>query len=124
MSESLGRCYADGEVLIKQGEVGDRMFVIQRGKVRVVRETGDGDSFLREAGEGELLGEMSIFDKEVRSATVRAVGPVQAITVDKNNFLRRVHEDPTLAFQLVRVMSRRVRELSEKLAAVSRDASL
>jgi len=122
MSESLGKHYSDGEILIKQGEVGDCMFVIQSGRVRIVRETRDGESFLREAGEGELLGEMSIFDKEVRSATVRAAGPVQALTVDKNNFLRRVHEDPTLAFRLVRVMSRRVRELSEKLAEASREA--
>lgn len=116
MSEALGKDYKDGEVLIRQGEVGDRMFVVEEGEVQVLRETDNGEVLLRVAGPGELLGEMSIFDHEVRSATVRAKGPVRALTVDKKNFLRRVHEDPTLAFRLVSSMSNRVRDLSEKLA--------
>lgn len=52
-------------------------------------------------GEGEIIGEMAIFENEVRSATVRASGQARLLTVDKRNFLRRVHEDPSLAYRIV-----------------------
>jgi CRP-like cAMP-binding protein len=65
-----------------------------------------------------MLGEMGVFLKDVRSASVRARGQVRAMTIDKKNFLRRISEDPTIAFRLVETLSRRVRELSQELARV------
>ena len=59
---------------------------------------------------------MAIFEREVRSATVRAVGEARILTVDRRTFLRRVQEDPSLAFNILRTMSGRIRELTEKLA--------
>jgi CRP-like cAMP-binding protein len=66
--------------------------------------------------EGEIFGEMAIFEREVRSATVRAQGEARVLTVDKKTFLRRVQEDPSLAFNLVQMMSRRIRRLSDEIA--------
>jgi len=113
---ALGRVYEDGETLVRQGDVGDVMFVIQEGEVEVVHE-GDGrETQLAIIGEGGLVGEMAIFLREPRTATVRAKGRVRALTVDKKNFLRRVNEDPSIAFRLVESLSRRVRELSAEVA--------
>jgi CRP-like cAMP-binding protein len=55
---------------------------------------------------------MAIFEQEVRSATVRALGIARVLTIDKKNFMRRIHEDPSLAYHMVQTMSRRIRELS------------
>ena len=115
-SGTLGRVYEDGEILLKQGDVGDSMFVIQEGEVEVVLERNGRETLLHTAGAGEMLGEMAIFLHEARSATVRAKGRARALTVDKKNFLRRINEDPSIAFRLVESMSRRVRELSRELA--------
>ncbi len=60
---------------------------------------------------GDFIGEMAIFDRDVRSATVRAKGQVRMLTVDKKNFMSRIHEDPSLAFRIVETMSHRLREL-------------
>ncbi len=98
---SLGRVYQDGEVIIREGDIGDCMYVIQQGQVEIIREGNEDEFHIGMRGEGEFFGEMAIFDREVRSATVRAVGQVRVITVDKKNFLRRVHADPSLAFRLV-----------------------
>jgi CRP-like cAMP-binding protein len=117
---SLGRVYEDGEILVKQGEVGDAMFVIQEGEVEVVKERDGRETVLATLGAGEMLGEMAVFLRETRSATVRAKGRARAITIDKKNFLRRVNEDPSIAFRLVETLSRRVRELSEEVARVKR----
>lgn len=112
----LGKIYQDGEVIVRQGEVGDCMYVVQEGKVEVVLETEGREIRLAELGEGELIGEMAIFDREVRMATVRAFGKARVLTVDERNFLRRVHEDPSLAYRLVRTMSQRIRELTTEVA--------
>jgi CRP/FNR family transcriptional regulator, cyclic AMP receptor protein len=113
---TLGRVYEDGEVLVRQGDAGDSMFVIQEGEVEIVVERDGRETVLRTAKAGEMLGEMAIFLHEKRSATVRAKGRARALTVDKRNFLRRINEDPSIAFRLVETMSRRVRDLSEEIA--------
>lgn len=120
---TLGRVYEDGEILVRQGDVGDAMFVIQEGEVEIVLERGGRETVLRTAQAGEMLGEMAIFLREQRSATVRAKGRARVLTVDKKNFLRRINEDPSIAFRLVETMSRRVRDLSEELAQLKRAQS-
>jgi CRP-like cAMP-binding protein len=120
-SGALGKVYQPGDVLINQGDVGDCMFVIQEGQVAVEREQGGENIFLGMRGAGEFLGELAIFEKEVHMATARAVTQVRALTVDKKNFLRRIHEDPSLAYRLCQLMSRRIRELSQQVAMLNQE---
>ena len=115
-SGALGKIYQDGEVIIRQGDEGNCMYVIQEGQVEVLQEVNGRQVQLGVRTEGEYLGEMAIFDREVRSATVRALGEARVLTVDKKNFLRRIAEDPSLAFQLVQNMSARIRDLSGKIS--------
>ena len=113
---ALGKVYQDGEIITRQGDVGQVMYVIQQGKVEVLMEKDGRETLLRVAEEGEFLGEMSIFDHVVRSATLRAQGEVKVLTIDKRNFLKRIHVDPSLAFRIVQTMSQRVRELGDEVA--------
>jgi CRP/FNR family transcriptional regulator, cyclic AMP receptor protein len=113
---SLGRVYRDGETVVRQGEVSEGMFVIQEGTVEVVVEKDGQQVFLRTLGKGEFIGEMGIFERLPRSATVRARGDARLLSVDRKTFLRRIHEDPSLAFRVVETLSRRVRDLSDELA--------
>ena len=120
-SGELGKIYQDGEVIICEGEVGNCMYVIQEGQVEVViKGEDDREVRLGVRKEGEFIGEMAIFDRDVRSATVRALGEARVLTVDKKNFMRRVHEDPSLAFRLVETMSHRIRELSDEVGRLKR----
>ena len=112
----LGKTYNDGDVIIKQGDSGDCMFVIQSGKVDVIKESNGQEIHLATRNEGDFFGEMSLFSREVRSATIRAKGTVVALTVDKRNLLGRIQKDPSLAFRIIETMSRRIRELSEEYA--------
>jgi CRP-like cAMP-binding protein len=118
---ALGREYEDGAIIVRQGDAGDSMFVIQEGQVEVLTEKDGRETRLRIAGEGEFMGEMAIFERIDRSATLRALGPVRVLTIDKKNFLRRVHEDPSLAFRIVKTMSARIRELSDEIARLKHE---
>ncbi len=119
--ESLGREYDDQEVICHQGEAGDRMFVLQTGQAVVIREDEGTDTIIDTLEKGDVFGEMAIFDKQPRSATVRAQGKARVLTLDKRTFLKRVHEDPSLAFQVLKKMSLRIRSLHQQIDTLSRE---
>jgi CRP-like cAMP-binding protein len=112
----LGKEYHDGELIVEQGAEGDCMYVIQKGKVEIVARDGEKEVRLAVRGPGDIIGEMALFEKETRSADVRALGTARLLRIDRRNFMARIHEDPTLAFRLVQMLSSRVRELSKQLA--------
>lgn len=112
---ALGKSYRDGETIIRQGDAGDCMFVIQEGNAEVIRE-GDGrEVCLSTLGKGDVFGEMSLFMRDTRSATVRAKGDTRILTIDKKTFMRRVHEDPSFAFRVLQEMACRIRKLDTDL---------
>lgn len=117
---ALGKVYQDGEIIIHQGEVGDYMYIIQEGQVEVVVEEDGQEVRLAVREVGEPLGEMEIFEGQPNCATVRALGQARILTVDKKNFLRRLHEDPSLAYHMMQTMSHRARELSAEVVRLER----
>jgi CRP-like cAMP-binding protein/flavin-dependent dehydrogenase len=113
---ALGKIYQNGEIIVRQGEIGDCMYVVQDGSVEVVIKSGEQEVQLNILGKDEFFGEMAIFEQEIRTATVRALGPARILTIDHKNFLQRIHEDPSLAYRLMEVMSNRINKLSEEVA--------
>lgn len=118
-SRNLGRNYRSGEVIVMQGESGDCMYVIQSGQVEVMQRLGSEEVRLAVLGPGDFFGEMALFEREVRSATVRAMGEARVLTIDKRTFMNRVHEDPSLAYRLVQTLSQRLRKVSAAYTRVS-----
>lgn len=114
----VGKVYQDGDVIIRQGEVGNCMYVIQSGKAEVVEETNGQTVPLAVLSENDFFGEMAIFEDQVRSATVRALGAVRVLTVDKKTLLRRIQQDPALAFRILEHICNRIRKLDCELARV------
>jgi flavin-dependent dehydrogenase len=117
----LGKFYQPGDTLIRQGEIGDSMLVIQEGQVVLMREQDGEEVFLGVRSSGEVLGENAIFEKEVHTATVRALSDVRVVTVDKENFNLRIHEDPSLGYRLFNLSSRRIRELSQQVTMLNQE---
>ncbi|MBF0192619.1 MAG: cyclic nucleotide-binding domain-containing protein [Magnetococcales bacterium] len=109
---SLGREFADGEVILREGDVGDCLYVILEGQAEVVVDDG-GEEPLRLAvlEKDGFFGEMSLFSDYPRVATVRALGPVRVMTVDKRGLLRWLGDDPTLSLRILLKMVERIRLL-------------
>lgn len=119
----LGKEYADGDVICRQGEQGDRMFMIEAGRAEVLHDENGLEAVVGELGAGDLFGEMAIFEQQPRSATVRARGTTRVLTLDKRGFLKRVHDDPSTAYRLVEEMSRRIRSLDAELSRLKGHAA-
>ena len=114
----VGRVYQGGEVIVRQGEVGNCMYVIQSGRAEVVEEMDGQAVSLAVLSESDFFGEMALFEDQVRSATVRALGTVRVLTVDKKILLRRIQQDPALAFRILEHMCSRIRKLDCELARI------
>ncbi|MEJ2547335.1 MAG: cyclic nucleotide-binding domain-containing protein [Gemmatimonadota bacterium] len=112
----LGTNYYGGETIIQQGETGDCMYVVQSGQVEVVQTVEGGEQRLAILETGDFFGEMALFEREVRSATVRALVDARVLKIDKKTLLRRIKEDPLLAVNLLQTMSGRIRDLNAGLA--------
>ena len=117
----LGKLYSDGEVIIKQGDAGNCMYVIQSGEVEVISDNNGKEVRLAIRKEGDFFGEMSLFSKELRSATIRALGDTRILTVDRKNLLKSIQKDPSLAFRIIETLSKRIRDLSEEIAPYKLD---
>jgi len=111
----LGKVYADGEAIVRQGDRGACMYVIQSGSVDVMEESGGRALRLATLEAGEFFGEMAIFERQARSATIRARGEARVLTIDRRTLMRRIQNDPTIAFNLLQTLSHRVRVLDAEV---------
>lgn len=118
-SNALGKLYRDGDIIMRQGEMGDCMYLILEGKVEVLQRKDEQEYSLAVLGKGDFFGEMGLFDHDVRSTTARALGGAILLTIDKRMFMHRIHEDASFAYKILRRMSRRIRELEALLVNVA-----
>jgi len=112
---TLGQQYNDGDIIIKQGEEGNCLYVIQEGKVGVFHKRGDKEIQVAELVQTDFFGEMGLFEKDVRSCTVRSIGESKVLTIDKKNFYKTIQKDPSLAYRLLEKMSKRLRHTNSML---------
>ena len=120
-SGELGKEYKNGEIIIKQGESGNCMYVIQSGEVEVLRDNNGSQVRLAVRKTGDFFGEMALFSKEVRSATIKALGDSRVLTVDRKNLLNSIQKDPSLAFRIIETLSKRLRDLSLEIVSYKSD---
>lgn len=112
---ALGRLYRDGERICRQGELAECMYIVQQGRAEVVAEEPEGEMRLSVMNVGDMFGELALITREPRIATVRSLGVSRVLTIDKKNFLKRVHEDPSMAFRVMESLAKRINDLNEKV---------
>ncbi len=113
--DSLGKDYEDGDNIFEERSIGREMYIILSGKVKVIKEKGNVKTTLATLEEGDFFGEMSLFDNNPRSATVKALGNVKLLEINQKNFLKKISRDPSLAFRMLEKMSQRIRKSDEKI---------
>jgi CRP/FNR family cyclic AMP-dependent transcriptional regulator len=116
--------YADGAVIIAEGEPGNRMFFICAGAVKVVKGHGaPGAVTLAQFGPGNFFGEMSLVESVNRSASVVAAGDVSVCTLKGTDFHRLFQVRPDqygiVMLNLARDLARRLRALDERYWEIS-----
>jgi hypothetical protein len=110
---------AAGETIFHKGDLGDSLYIIITGKLRV----DDDDHLLNYLGESDVFGEMALLDAEPRVASVTAVEPTHLLRLDQAPFYELIADRPEVAIGLIHVLTRhlraRVRDVTELKARMA-----
>jgi len=105
------------EELFHQGSVGSQLYVVVRGRLKVLTTSPDGDEIVFNiVGPGEVLGELAILNEAPRSATVRAIEVCEFLSLNRRDLLSFLQSHPTAGLKLAQVLAQRVSQLSELLS--------
>jgi len=112
-----------GEVIFKEGEVGDTFYMVLEGRIRISKGiTGGGEEALAILDKGSYFGEMALIDEFPRSASAIAQTDCQLLLMDKSDFLKLVSTHKDLAYKLLwmfcKTLSHRLRETNEKISSL------
>ncbi|MBB4286937.1 cyclic nucleotide-binding domain-containing protein [Roseospira goensis] len=92
-----------GQILFREGEFGDRAYVVRSGRLEVSRRIGSAEVVIAVEGPGTILGEMALIDDHPRSATVRAMEDARLTVVPKEAFqFHLARTDPVIRLLLER----------------------
>ena len=109
-----------GEVLFREGEMGDELFIVVNGEAKVSKD----EIFLTTIRPGGHFGELALLGDGVRSATVAAHNELKALALDRTAFYEITSEDPQLGFQLMwrfsQYLSGRLKSVSADIARIGR----
>ncbi|HVA60731.1 MAG TPA: Crp/Fnr family transcriptional regulator [Mycobacteriales bacterium] len=106
-----------GEIVFREGELGDRLYIVLDGKVKISRSAGDGrENMLAVLGPGDLLGELSLFDPGERTATATTLTEVALVSLDHADLRPWLLEHPQVAEFLLAALARRLRRTNEAMA--------
>lgn len=106
-----------GQVVFREGDPGDRLYILATGKVKVGHASGDGrENLLAVLGPSETLGELSMFDPAPRNATATAVAETKLYALSQADFFRVLQQRPEVGRHMLAALARRLRKTNDSLA--------
>jgi CRP-like cAMP-binding protein len=103
--------FAAGQPIVLQGQVGNGLYIVVAGEVRVMKD-GKEVALL---GPGDFLGELAVIDQQPRSASAYAVSPTTCLVLASWDLLAQLERDPRLALNMLRELAGRLRERDDRL---------
>jgi CRP-like cAMP-binding protein len=115
--------YKTNEIIVNEQSVGQEVYLIITGKVRIEREAMGSDQTLKILEKGEFFGEMSLFDNYPRSATVRCFDSSKLLILSKDSYEKMRTKNMKLALQfsemIIKTLSLRLRQTNKNLEILS-----
>lgn len=114
--------FYNGEVIFRETEMGDKLYVIVEGKVRVVKNhRASSEVTLATLGVTDYFGEMSVLDNEPRSASIVVAEDARLLSISGEKLRDIVQQKPEIAFEIFKVLSSRLRRADQKLSEMARE---
>jgi HEAT repeat protein len=104
--------FSEGVTIVREGDIGDVMFIIISGEVRILVTQGQKEMEIARRKTGEYVGEMALISRDPRSATVTAVGDVHALCIDQKSFESLLRDRPDASLAVIQVLCERLKEAS------------
>ena len=115
----IERKFPRDAVIFEEGTLGDYMYLIQEGQVKVTKMSEDGrEKILEMFGPGDFFGDMSLFDREPRSASIKTTKACVLMALSRHDFLELLRQNPDVSMQVIQELSRRLRDADEQIRAL------
>ncbi len=106
--------------IVEEGLPGDYMYIIREGRVKVTKLSDDGrEKILEFLDEGAFVGEMALFERAPRSASVKTLTPVRLLALSRIDFIGLLKKSPDLDMAVIQELWRRLRTINEQASALS-----
>ena len=114
------QAYAAGDVVCREGDPADRLFLLLAGTVHVYVERDGKAITYNRLQAGECFGEMALLEETTRSATVQAEAPVRCLTLSKQDFLNLLQRQPRIVQEIMKALLQRLRHTNVQLQDYAR----
>jgi CRP-like cAMP-binding protein len=113
--EKFGRRFAAGEVIFREGELGQEAFLLQEGRVRLLKKVRTVERSLMVLKPGDLFGESALVQGATRSSTAIALTDGVALALAESTFRALLQNNPTIAARVLQQLVRRLRDLEDQI---------
>jgi hypothetical protein len=116
------RHYVKGESVFRRGDVGGELYVIVEGEIRIHLDHDGREVTLARQASGSVVGEMSVFDDQPRSASAQAMSDTTMRVLRRDRLQAIVHEHPEVLLEFIKNLSQRLRAMDAKLESARPEA--
>ena len=117
--KKFGKRFPPESILARESEFGDTMFLINTGKVAVIKKTPAGEKILATLTDGDFFGEMALMGEQTqRAATVKTLTEVTVLELNRMAFEALIRRSPEIAMKVISTMAARIRTANGKLSAL------
>lgn len=106
--------HTEGETIISKGDIGNSMYLIRKGKVKV----HDGEKIFARLNENDIVGELSLLAPVPRTATVTATENLVLFKIEREYFMDLLYEEPELMHGIMEVLVNRIIGLNDKIRSL------
>jgi CRP-like cAMP-binding protein len=111
--------FADGEIVCRQGELGDAAYIVLEGDADVVVNTPDGPVTVARLGRNDIVGEIAVLCDVPRTATVRAVSRLVTLRISKDGFFQLLMQFPQVGVGIMHELASRLIHTTQQLTELS-----
>ena len=116
--QSFSVAFQADAVIFDEGDIGTDMFIIQEGKVAILKHVKGQEQQLALLDHGDFFGEMSVLEDVPRTAMAKAVTDCRLLQINGSTFDQMLRKNPEIAVRMMRKLSRRLRETDKRLREV------
>lgn len=113
--EKYGITVDANKVIFREGEPGDRMYIIQEGNVRISKQIEGKEHILAVLSKGDFFGEMALVNQEPRTATVTAGSTVKMLSFNREGFLGMIEKNGKIALNIIDKLCRRLNNANQQI---------
>ncbi len=113
--EKYGQVLEAGKVLFKEGDIGNTMYIIQKGKIKITKRIGDIDKILTVLQKGDFFGEMAIITQAPRTAAATAVDDCELLCFNREGFISMISKNSNIAMNIIEKLCLRLEKADNQI---------